>query len=264
MSGWRHLPHPGISLWVQPVFGLISNYCHIPIYPGLSIQIQANWTLGCFTMPPTPAPLPAFVLIFPMLWILVYHHSWLNLSSWKPNSNDCSLKEPSLVLPHSCPHSFLTTGVLLAFATSVACSKLRFLRTAKLSSSIHVHSYVVIQFLSHIWLSATPWTAPRQASLSFTLSWVCSLMSIESVMPSNHLILWCPLLGPSVFPSIRVFSNESVLHIRWPNYWSFSFSISPSSEYSGLISFRIDWFDLAVQGTLKSSPAPQFILYLLI
>ena len=110
--------------WVQPVFGLISNYCHIPIYPGLSIQIQPNWTLGYFTMPPTPAPLPAFVLIFPMLWILAYHHSWLNLSSWKPNSNNCSLKEPSLVLPHSCTHSFLTTGVLLAFATSVTCSKL--------------------------------------------------------------------------------------------------------------------------------------------
>ena len=106
-------------------------------------------------------------------------------------------------------------------------------------------------------------TTPGFPVLHSLLS-LLKLMSIESVMPSNHLILWCPLLGPSVFPSIRVFSNESVLHIRWPNYWSFSFSISPSSEYSGLISFRIDWFDLAVQGTLKSSPAPQFILYLLI
>ena len=82
---------------------------------------------------------------------------------------------------------------------------------------------------------------------------VCSLMAAELVMPSNHLILCCPLLFlPSIFPSIRVFSNESVLHIRWPKYWSFSFSISPSNEYSGLISFRMDWFDLAVQGTLKS------------
>ena len=101
----------------------------------------------------------------------------------------------------------------------------------------------------------TPWTAARQASLSITNS--CSsfkLMSIESVMPSNQLILSRPLLLlPSVFPSIRVFSNESVLHMRWPKYWSFSFSISPSNEYSGLISFRIDWMDLlAVQGTLKS------------
>ena len=85
-------------------------------------------------------------------------------------------------------------------------------------------------------------------------------MSIESVMLSNHLILWCPLLLlPSILPNIRVFSNELVLLIRWPKYWNFSFSISPFNEYSGLISFRIDWFDLlAVQGTLKSSPAPQF------
>ena len=94
-----------------------------------------------------------------------------------------------------------------------------------------------------------------QAFLSFTISWgVLKFMSIESVMPSNHLILCCPLLLlPSIFPSIKVFSNELALHIRWPKYWSFSFSISPSIEYSGLISFRIDWFDfLAVQGTLKS------------
>ena len=99
-----------------------------------------------------------------------------------------------------------------------------------------------------------PWTAARQASLSFTISWSFQkLMSIELVVPSNHLILCRPLLLPSVFPSIRVFSNESPLRIRWPKYWSFSFSIHASNEYSGLISFRIDWFDLlAVQGTLKS------------
>ena len=103
--------------------------------------------------------------------------------------------------------------------------------------------------------SVTPWTAAHQASLSFTNSRsLLKLMSITSVMPSNHRILCHPLLLlPSVFPSIRVFSNESVLHIRWPKYWSFSFSISPSNEYSGLISLKIDWFDLfAVQGTLKS------------
>ena len=103
--------------------------------------------------------------------------------------------------------------------------------------------------------SATPWTAARQAFLSITNS--CSLLkfrSIESVMPSNHLILCHPLLlPPSIFPSIRVFSNESVLHITWPKYWSYNFSISPSNEYSGLTSFRKDWLDLlAVQGTLKS------------
>ena len=102
--------------------------------------------------------------------------------------------------------------------------------------------------------SATQWTAARQASLSFDNSRsLLKLMSVESVMPSNHLILCHPLLLPSIFPSIRVFSNESVLRIRWPKYWSFNFSISPSNEYSGLISFRADWFDLlAVQGTPKS------------
>ncbi|CAI9154700.1 unnamed protein product [Rangifer tarandus platyrhynchus] len=100
----------------------------------------------------------------------------------------------------------------------------------------------------------TPWTAAHQASLSFTNSRsLLKLMSIASVMPSNHLILCCPLLPPSFFPSIGVFFKESVLHIRWPKYWSFNFSISPSNEYSGLISFMIGWFDLlAVQGTLKS------------
>ena len=100
----------------------------------------------------------------------------------------------------------------------------------------------------------TPWTAARQASLSIANSWsLLKLMSIESLMPSNHLILCCPLLPPSIFPSIRVFSNESILRIRWPKYWSFSFTISPSNAYSGLISFRMDWLDLlAVQGTLKS------------
>ena len=111
-----------------------------------------------------------------------------------------------------------------------------------------------VQSLSHIRLFATPWTAARQASLSITNSQsLLKLMPIESVMPSSHLILYCPLLLlPSILPSIRLFSKESVLHIRWPKYWSFSFSINPSNEYSGLISLRIDWFDLAVQGTLKS------------
>ena len=114
---------------------------------------------------------------------------------------------------------------------------------------------IVIQSLSHFWLLATPQTAARQTSLSITNSWsFFKLMFIESVMPSNHLILCCPLLLlPSIFPSTRVFSNESVLHIRWPKDWSFSFSISPSNEYTGLTSFMIDWFDfLAVQGNLKS------------
>ena len=128
----------------------------------------------------------------------------------------------------------------MELATSMYCY-LRF-------SSVHL--------LSHVWLFATPWTAAPQASQSFTISWnLLKLMSIESVMPSNHLILCHPLLLPSIFPSIRVFSSESALHIRWPKYWSFNFSISPSNKYSRLIFFRIDWFDLlAVQGTLKSLP----------
>ena len=112
-----------------------------------------------------------------------------------------------------------------------------------------------VQLLSHVLLFVTPWTAARQASLSITNSRsLLKLMSIELVMPSNHLILSCPLLlPPSIFPSIRVFSNESALHIRWPKYWSFSFITSPFSDYSGLISFRMDWLDLlAVQRTLKS------------
>ena len=112
----------------------------------------------------------------------------------------------------------------------------------------------IVHSLSPARLSVTPWTAASQASLSFTTSWsLLKLTSTESVTPSNHLVLCCLLLLPSVFLSIRVFSNESVLHIRWPKYWSFSFSISPSNEYSGLTSFRMDWLDLlAVQGTLKS------------
>ena len=114
-----------------------------------------------------------------------------------------------------------------------------------------------VQSLSRVGLFATPWIAARQACLSFTISRsLLKLMSIESVMPSNHLILCRPLLLlPSVFPSIRVFSSESVLPIRWSKYWSFPFSISPSNEYSGLISFRTDWLDLlAVQGTLLLNP----------
>ena len=117
--------------------------------------------------------------------------------------------------------------------------------------------FSLVQSLSHVQLFTTSRTAARQASLSITNSRsLFKLMSIESVMPSNHLILCHPLLLlPSIFPSIRFFSRESVLHIRWPKYWSFSLSISPSSEYSGLISFRVDWSDLlAVQVTLKSLP----------
>ena len=123
-------------------------------------------------------------------------------------------------------------------------------RTTRFSS----HQFSSIQSLSRIWLFSTPWTAACQASLSTNSQSLLKLMSIELVMSSNHLILCHPFLlpPPSIFPSIRVFSNESAFPIRWPNYWSPSFSISPSNEYSGLIAFRMDWLDLlAVQGTLK-------------
>ena len=114
--------------------------------------------------------------------------------------------------------------------------------------------FFVVQSLSHVQFCATRWTAAHQDSLSFTISRsLLKLMSIESVMPSNHLNLCHPLLHlPSIFPSIRVFSSESALHNRWPKYWSFSFSTSPSNEYLGLISFKIDFDLLAVQGILKS------------
>ena len=118
-----------------------------------------------------------------------------------------------------------------------------------------IFQFTSVQLLSCLWFFATPWTAACQASMPITNSWgLPKLMSIELVMPSNHLFHCCPLLLlPSIFPRFRVFSNESVLHNRWPKYWSFSFNISPSNEHSGQISFRMDWLDLlAVQGTLKN------------
>ena len=118
-----------------------------------------------------------------------------------------------------------------------------------MSKELILCAFISVQSLSHVQLFETPWTAARQASLSITSSQsLLTLMSVELVMPSNHVILYHPLLLTSILPSFRVFSNESVLHIKWPKYWSFNFSISPSNEYSGLVSFRIDWLDLlAVQ-----------------
>ena len=150
------------------------------------------------------------------------------------------------------PHSLITPYWIICICLSQNCSYplkkcIRFLKVSV--------QFSLVQSLSHVQLFATPWTTAHQASLSIINSQsLPKLMSIESVMPSNHLIL-CHLLLllPSIFPSIRVFSSESALHIRWPKYWSFSFNISPSNEHPGLISFRMDWLDLlAVQGTLKS------------
>ena len=143
----------------------------------------------------------------------------------------------------------------LSFAARGWCYKVCLIRDFPLSSTSWSISLVVVQLFNAVRLFATPWTTARQASLFFTVSWsLLKLTPIESVMPSNHLVLCRPLLLlPSVFPSIRDFSNEWAFRIGWPKYWSFSFSISPSSEYSGLISLRIDWYHLlAVQETLKS------------
>ena len=150
------------------------------------------------------------------------------------------------------------------FKASVVCRALG--RGSSIRPSLP-HSFMItswifssVQSLSRVRLFATPWTAAHQASLSITSPRTLHIfMSIESVMPSNHLILCRPLLLPSVVPRIRVFSSESTLRIRWPKYWSFSFSISPSNEYSGLIYFRMNWLDLfAVQWTQESSSTPQF------
>ena len=147
---------------------------------------------------------------------------------------------------------YITTSTAPWFQSLIFC--LYFRQCIKIFILISRFSQSV-QSLSCVWLFVTPWTAACQASMSITNSWsLPELISLESVMPSNHLILCRPLLlPPSIFPSIRVFSSESVLRIRWPKYWSFSFNISPSNKHSGLISFRMDWLNvLAVQGTLKS------------
>ena len=153
---------------------------------------------------------------------------------WVP---PCSTLSPLLIF-HTHPENYLSCHPHVS-------------ETLNLGPSVQFSS---VQSLSHVQLFVTPWTAAHQASRSITNSQsLIKLMSITSVMPSNHLILCHPLLLPSICPSISVFSNESVLRIRWPKYWSFSFSIGPSNEHSGLISFRIDWFNLlAVQGTLKN------------
>ena len=154
-------------------------------------------------------------------------------------------------------HTHMTIGKIIALTRQIFVGKVICLLFNILSRLViaFLPRSSSVQSLSHVTLFVTLWTAAHQASLSITNSWsLLKLMSIELVMPSNHLFLCHPLLlPPSIFPSIRVFSNESALHIRWPKYSSFSFSISPSNEYSGLISLRMDWLDLlAVQGTLKN------------
>ena len=144
--------------------------------------------------------------------------------------------------------------LMLSFKPAFSLSSFTLIKRLFSSSLLSVIQFSLVQLLSHVRFFATPWTAARQAFLSINFRSLLKLMSIESVMPTNHLILCCPLILPlSIFRSLRVFSSESVLLIRWLKCWSFSFNISPSNEHSGLISFRIDWLDLfAVQGTLKN------------
>ena len=165
----------------------------------------------------------------------------------KPESLTMTHPRPWLPTSPNEPHTSLCVATTAVRRLKTLPAKWRVLITETCECYLLFSS---VQSLSRVWLFATPWTAACQASLFITDSWtLVKLMSIESVMPSSHLILCHPLLSPSVFPSNRVFSKESVLHIRWPKFWSFSFSISPCKEYSGLISFRMDWFDLlAVKG----------------
>ena len=148
---------------------------------------------------------------------------------------------------------FPTQGLNPCFLSFLHCGQILYPQSHQGSPS--TSSFSSVQSLSGVRPFATPWIAALQASLSITNSWsLLIFMFIESVMPSNHLIFCCPLLPPpSIFPSFRVFSNESALHIRWPKYWSFSFNISPSNKHPGLISFRVDWLD-----SQESSPTPQF------
>ena len=170
-----------------------------------------------------------------------------------PGSGRSSGRGHSNPLQYSCLEDPMDTGAWQARIHGIAQSW-TWLERFSTQTCMYI-KLSSVQSLSHVWLFVTPWTVAHQAFLSITNSWsLFQLMSTESVMPSNHLILCGPLLlWPSIFPSIRIFSNESFLHIRWPKYCSFSLSISPSNEYSGLISFRMDWLDLlAVQGTFKN------------
>ena len=197
-------------------------------------------------------------------WLQSFPASGPFLMSWFITSGGQSIEASASVLPMNIQDWFpLELTGLISLQSKGLPTRLpvpgilqaRTLEWVPISFSNAWRWKVKVKSLSHIQLLATSWTAAHQASLSFIISWrLLKLLSIKSVMPSNHVIFCYPLLLlASIFPSIRVFSNEPALCIRWPKYWSFSFSISPSKEYSGLISFRIDWFDLlAVQGTLRS------------
>ena len=191
----------------------------------------------------------AHFLVFCISFVIRYASlPWFIFSTWTPA---CVCVEP---LASGSALGSTHQRTLRGVCPPPSCSRIPTLAAPTCDAHTPLQ-YSSVQSLSRVWLFATPWTATRQASLSITNSQsLLKLMSIESMMPSNHLILCCPLLVlPPIPPSIRVFLNESALRIRWPKNWSFSFNISPSNEYSGLISFGMDWLDLlAVQETLKS------------
>ena len=167
---------------------------------------------------------------------------YISLNNSQPNTAiSCILSQNDIVFVYL---FFIISTIFICFQGNIG---------ATISELPTYMVIFVVHSLSHVWLFATPWTAARQASLSFTISQsLLKLTSIKSVMPSNHLILCRPLLLPSIFPSFRGFSNELILCVKWPKYWGFSLSISPSNEHSGLISFRMDCLGLlAVQGTLE-------------
>ena len=224
--GRRHSPIQYLGVWGKNHF----SGCLTPTWWCCCCSSVAEWCLTLHS--PMGCRMPGHLFPFYLPW------------SDETRSHDLCL--------------FVCLSLILGFKPAFSLSFFTLIKrffSSSLLSAIRVVQFSSVQSLSHVRLFVTPWTEARQASLSFTNSQrLLNLMSIKSVMPSNHLIFCRPLLLlSSIFPSIRVFSSESVLCIRWPKYWIFSFSISPSNEYSGLISFRIDWFDLlAVQGTLRS------------
>ena len=237
---WSHLSH--IILETFPCHGLnICCCCSITqsyLTPSHPMDCSTQASLSCS-----------------VAWSLLTHVNWVG---------DALLLSYPLVPFSSCPQSFPTSGSFPMSSLFTSDGQSTGASASALVLPMNIQGWLPywvtessssLQSLSPVWLFVISWTTALQASLSITNSWsLLKLMLIELMMPSNHLILCCPfLLLPSIFPSIRVFSNESVLSIMWPKYWSFSFHISPSNEYAGLISFKIDWFDLlAVQGTLKS------------
>ena len=246
-----------MSFWYLLLYVHICIYVYVCVYVCICIYVHLlNSDCYCCCSAPQPCPTlcdpmdcsmqfrkPGFLVLHHLPELAQTHVHWVS-DAIQPS---CPLLSPSPPAFYLSQHQSLLQWV---------CSLHQVAEVLELQLQHQSFQWIIsVQSFSRARLFAIPWTAARQASLCITNSWsLLKLMSIESVMPSNHIILCCPLLLlPSIFPQIRVFSNESVLRIRWPKFWSFSFSTCLSNEFSGLISFRIGWFDLlSVQGTLKS------------